>query len=105
MKTIDLAKFGKPHSTNKRELYFVGLELGKFAASMTPLNEAIVDGEVNVVLFNSGLERLYVDESFIKGLFGPIARKVGIKKFHARVHINGHRLIEPWPVNYYKDPF
>lgn len=97
MNTINLHQYGKPHPVNDEIRYFTKLEDGKEIAEKCGLKDAVLAGEVDIIL-KSSQERGYrsreatVTESFIKGFFGDTAREVGIQLFRSRVSVNGVKL-------------
>lgn len=97
MNTIDLHQYGKPHPVNDEIRYFTQLEEGKEIAGKCGMKDAVLAGEVNVIL-KERQERGYgtgvstVTEPFIKGFFGDVAREIGIPMFMSRVSVNGVKL-------------
>ena len=93
MKTIDMAKLGRPHPARTSELYFVDLEHGKEVAEKSGFSERVLAfGEVDLVLREELMSAVSVGDSFVKGMFGPASRKVGLEKFANLVRVNGRRL-------------
>lgn len=93
MNTIDIAKYGRPHPANPRELHFVDAAHGKEVAEKVGLLEAVKAGSVNIALEERSCSRsCRPTDSFIKGLVGKTAREVGVIEFLKRVTVNGAKL-------------
>lgn len=94
MKTIDVTKYGVPHPTDKTDLYFVDGDIAKKAVEQERLFEAVMAGEVDIVIPEVGgrYHGNRVSDKFIQGLVGKVARDVGIPIFIERVSFNGSPL-------------
>jgi hypothetical protein len=95
MKTIDLHLFGQPHPADPDIRFFLTLEEGKKVAGLCGLKDAVMEDEVDIILKGDSergwgtSHRATIQDSFIRGFFGDVAREVGIPLFMKRVRVNG----------------
>ena len=99
---IDMNGFGSVVNLKRR---YLGLEEGKQDAINAGLEAAVLAGKVKVVFENSRLQSynsnnyrydVFIEEAYLKGFFGPVARKIGIDLFMKNVSVNDLAMLGPY---------